>query len=257
MRRITRIAAAAVLAAALLTQTGCLLRKERIREPAGAVKSEEERAVSLDGAKTGEVVLMMGAGDLNVAGGAGSGNLIDADFSYRPSSLAPVIEPASLGSSHRQVIVRNQRRDGIGDFGPFSSARFRNVWDIRVTEEVPITQFSISMGAGDGDVDLRDVDVEKLTLNMGAGDATVDLSGDRTLDMEGRIQAGAGEITVRLPKDVGVRVRGALDGLGEWSAPGFERDGDDLVNDAYETADVKIELTVQRGVGETTLELVD
>lgn len=255
--RIFKIALAAALCAALLGSTGCILRRERLSQSTSTIKRTDSEAVSLDGAKTGEVVVMMGAGELKMAGGASSGNLIDGTFTYAPASLKPVIEPASLGDSHKQVVIRNERSDGLGDFRGLGGVRLANSWDVRLTEEVPVTQLSVTLGAGDSDLDLRTVDVERLTMNLGAGDAMIDLSGERTHDVTGAIQAGAGEVTIKVPSNVGVRVMGAQDGLGDWSAPGFTKQGNYYVNEAYATSDVKIELNVQRGVGQVRLELVD
>ena len=71
------------------------------------------------------------------------------------------------------------------------------------------------------------------------------------------VTAGAGEVTVRLPSDVGVRVSGRSEGIGEWDFDGFRQDGEYLVNDAYGSTATSIELDVQRGIGKVTLELVD
>lgn len=255
MRRYARITLAAVLAVGLLTQTGCMFRRVRLENASGVTlgRQDSSEGVALDGAREGEVVLMMGAGELNVSGGAESGDLLDGDFRFSPSSLRPVFEPSTLGEV-KQVVVRNEREDGLGDLGFLGGARFSNTWDIRLTEEVPLRQLSISMGAGDSEVNLRDVDVRSLSVNLGAGDATIDLTGERTHDLEGTIQAGAGALTVRVPDGIGIRIRGRLDGVGDWDAPGFKQDGNYFVNDAYATSDVKMDLTVQRGVGDVHIE---
>lgn len=255
MKPIVKLAVVGLLAAGLLTQTGCIIRRERLREPAKATRGASEEAVELEGATSAEVDLRMGAGELKVKGGAGGGTLVDGDFDYSPASLRPIFEPSSSGM-RRKVVIRTERMDGLGDFGWLGGARMRNAWDLRLSQDVPIA-LSINLGAGEGDIDLRDVDIEQFDLMMGAGDVTIDLSGDRNRSFDGAIQAGAGELTIRVPKDVGVRVRGRQDGVGEWNTPGFSADGNYFVNDEYESATTKIDLDVQRGLGEVTLELVD
>lgn len=257
MRKSTKVVLAAVLAVGLLAQTGCVFRRERIVERAGASRTADKSVISLEGAQEGEVVLMMAAGELSLTGGAGEENLLEGDFIYRPATLTPIVEE-SKSTSRKQVVIRNDdRTEGLGDFSLFDRAKFRNDWVVSLSEAVPIEQLSVTLGAGNSDLDLRGVDVRSLSVELGAGDTTVDLSGKRESDIEGSIEAGAGKVTVRLPQDVGVRVSGAQDGIGDWKADGFIRRGDDLVNDVYETADIKIELNVQRGVGEVRLELVD
>jgi len=71
------------------------------------------------------------------------------------------------------------------------------------------------------------------------------------------VTAGAGRVEVRLPSDIGVRVAGREEGVGDWSYDGFSVDGAYLVNDAYGTSDKTIELNIQRGLGEVVLVLVD
>ena len=82
-------------------------------------------------------------------------------------------------------------------------------------------------------------------------------SGPRTTDLAGRIQAGVGNIVVRLPKNVGVRVSGRQDGVGSFNAEGFTAQGDYWVNDAYSGPGPRIDIQFERGVGAATLVLVD
>lgn len=256
MSKMMRVALAAALAAAVLTQSGCVFRavQNDVQESgtgSGETQNVDE-SVSLDGATDGKVTVSMDAGNLDIEGGAASGTLVEGSFDYYPDSFKPVFETDTDGDT-KTVIVRNEARSD-GDLFGLTKEGVKNDWDVRLTGEVPLV-LEVNLGAGDSDVDLTEVDVNEVNLNMGAGDATIDLSGERTHDVNGTIQAGAGQITIKLPADVGVRVMGAQDGLGDWDAPGFTQDGNYYVNDAYETSDVKIELNVQRAVGQVRLEL--
>ncbi|MDH4139428.1 MAG: toast rack family protein, partial [Coriobacteriia bacterium] len=174
--------------------------------------------------------------------------LVVGEFEY-VSEWRPEIEYDVSGD--RGVLVARQpdvRTWRLGDR--------KNSWDIEVSQDVPI-DLRVTLGAGLSNLDLRDVIVKDLDATMGAGDATVDLGGARDRSFSGRVETGAGRITVRLPKDVGVRITGYQEGVGEFSADGFEVDGRALVNDAYGVSDVTIELQVVRGIGETVFELVD
>lgn len=251
-----RILVAAALAATLVLQTGCVLRRERIADQPGAAIGERSETIALEGATEGAVEIMLGAGKLQVASGADAANLAEGDFEYRPPTLAPIIEPSGSGTE-RKVLMRQGRQD---DFRRIGTGLFQgdlvSDWEVRLSEAVPL-DLIVSLGAGEGDLDLRGVDIERLRMDCGAGDVTVDLSGERSRDIRADVQAGAGEITLRFPRDVGVRVMGAQDGVGSWNADGFVRDGNYYANDAYATSDVKIDVDVQRGVGDVTLELVD
>jgi hypothetical protein len=62
-----------------------------------------------------------------------------------------------------------------------------------------------------------------------------------------------GELTVVLPRRVGVRVT-ARHGIGEIEADGLRQDGDTYVNSAYGSTHGTVNVTVEQGVGTIVLE---
>ena len=82
---------------------------------------------------------------------------------------------------------------------------YRNEWGLRLNDEVPM-DLSVNMGAGTSDLQLAGLSLTRLNVSLGAGKSTVDLTGDWARDLDVTIDTGAADITVRLPKDVGVRV---------------------------------------------------
>jgi hypothetical protein len=76
---------------------------------------------------------------------------------------------------------------------------FRNEWDLRLNNDVPMN-LSLEMGAGTSNLQLGDLTLTGLGVNLGASKSTVDLSGDWVHDLKATIDAGATDITVRLPK---------------------------------------------------------
>jgi Domain of unknown function (DUF5668) len=111
---------------------------------------------------------------------------------------------------------------------------------------------TIDMGAGHGNLRLRDIDVTRLNLNIGAGQVDVDLTGDRTSDLTADIEGGVGEANIRLPKNVGVLVN-ASGGLGTIDAHGLNHDGNEYTNALYGKSPVTIRLKVEGGVGRIVL----
>ena len=116
-------------------------------------------------------------------------------------------------------------------------------------------ELNVQMGAGSSNLDLAEIDVRDLTMRLGAGETKLDLTGPRAEDVKGDVQAGVGQLTIILPKDVGVKVTGRKTGVGTFEADGFKVQGDAYVNDVYGTTPASIELNVMRGVGEVKLEL--
>jgi predicted membrane protein len=80
----------------------------------------------------------------------------------------------------------------------------------------------------------------------------LDLTGPRKTNLEGTIEGGVGQATVRLPKDVGVRVE-ATGGIGSVDFRGLKRDGGYYVNDAYGKSPASIDLTIHGGIGQINL----
>jgi hypothetical protein len=108
------------------------------------------------------------------------------------------------------------------------------------------------MGAGESDMKLSGLDVTHLDLEMGAGELNLDLTGARKSSLDGNVQGGAGTATIRLPKDVGVRVK-ASGGIGSINAKGLTRDGDTYTNTVYGKTPASIDLVVEGGVGTINL----
>lgn len=199
------------------------------------------RTVDRDDAKSVRVTLDMGAGGLNLSGG--SSHLMEADFDYRSSSGAPKVDYSISG------ITGNLRVSQDSDVHINSSSD--NHWMLHFANNVPL-EIKIDMGAGRGDLRLRDVDVTRLNLDIGAGQVDVDLTGNRKSDLTADIEGGVGEANIRLPKNVGVIVH-AAGGIGTIDAHGLHRDGDAYTNDLYGKSPVTIHLKVEGGVGRIVL----
>jgi N-terminal domain of toast_rack, DUF2154 len=205
----------------------------------------ESQTVDLENAQSVETELRMGAGELNVSGGADA--LMEADFTYNVADWKPEVSYDLSGDTGELIVEQ-------GSGGGIPGGDARNEWDIRFNDEVP-TDLHLQMGAGESNLDLDSLTLTGLDLQMGAGETTVDLTGDYGQDLEARIQGGVGEATVLLPSEVGVRAK-AEGGIGKIDAKGLQREGDTYVNDAYGDSDVTLEVDVQGGVGQINLEVV-
>ena len=111
-------------------------------------------------------------------------------------------------------------------------------------------------GAGDIEVDLSGSTLRDLDIRLGAGDVSVDLSGNWQQDLSANMQGGVGRATVILPDDAGVRVE-VNGGLGQVNAAGFDQDGNVYTNDAFGEPEVTLEIDIEGGVGEINLELAE
>jgi hypothetical protein len=233
------MAATAVLAGACGTQPG------GTQQQVGTMQ-EESKTVDLKKAQTARAQLKMGAGELNVTGGADQ--LMEADFSYNVSEWKPKVSYDVSGHKGELLVKQGGAEGGSLD------GKARNEWDISFNDEVP-TDLMVQLGAGESDLDLDSLTLKGVDLKMGAGKTTVDLTGDYAKGFDASIQGGVGEATVLLPSEVGVKAK-AEGGLGKINAKGLKRVGDSFVNDAYGESDVTLNVNVQGGVGEINLEVV-
>jgi hypothetical protein len=202
----------------------------------------QSQSVDVEEARSVRANLRMGAGELNLTGGAD--RLMEADFFYNVADWKPEVDYEVSGDTG-ELSVKQDIIAGV----PVGEAR--NEWDIHFNDEVP-TDLNVQMGAGESNLDLHSLTPTGLTLHMGSGKTTVDLTGDYAQDFDASIEGGVGEATVLLPSEVGARVS-AEGGLGKINAEGLRREGDSYVNDAYGDSEITLDVDIQGGVGQITL----
>lgn len=225
-------------------------------------KSETVEAGSADSV---DVVIDMGAGELTINGGAAE--LLQADFAYNVEEL----EPRVTYSGGDLTIDHDDASTGIRSL--FNLNEYINEWDLSFSDSMALT-LDVNLGAGRSDLTLGSLDLSRLDvdsgageaiidlagsssltdfrLSMGAGQVTVDLTGDWANDLNATIDGGLGELTVRLPSGVGVRVD-VSSGLGSVDAGGLNKNGDTYTNDAYGESDVTLDININAGVGQVNL----
>jgi hypothetical protein len=199
------------------------------------------RIVEPQRAKSAHAKLDMSAGQLTINGG--SANLLEADFNYSDSYDEPRVEYSVAEGVGQLTVSQDSRSVHIG--------HSENDWSLHFSKDVPL-ELKIDMGAGQGNLHLRDVPLTRLDLNMGAGQVDVDLTGDRKADLTADIEGGVGQANIRLPKNVGVIVH-ASGGIGSVESHGLKHEDDTYTNDAYGKTPATIRLKVAGGIGQIVL----
>lgn len=228
-----------ILIAVASTTTGCYrgVRVGDLQTKSQTVERGDADAVN--------VQIQMGAGKLDVSGGASE--LLEASFTYNVEELNP---EATFTDGRLEV------KDSGVDVGLTSLvdlAEFRNDWDLKFNEDVP-AEMVIELGFGPSNLVLGALTLNSLRINGGAGEVTIDLTGDWRNDLEARIAGGLGDIHLRLPADVGVRIE-VETGIGVVDASGLTRDGNIYTNDAYGSSDVTLQIHIDGGVGNISMDL--
>jgi len=79
------------------------------------------------------------------------------------------------------------------------------------------------------------------------GDVTLDFAGDWDGDATAKIKMGLGELMIRVPTEIGVRIqRKSL--LTSFSAEDFERDGDVYVSPNWDSAAIQLDIELEAGL---------
>jgi len=114
----------------------------------------------------------------------------------------------------------------------FKNGKFENRVEIHLNA-TPVWTMDVALGAGQGDLDLSSYAVRNLKIEAGAADLDVKL-GAKVDQSDVKLEVGAASVTVRVPKEVGVRIKkdGALNieqlddftdvGGGEFVSPGYD-----------------------------------
>jgi len=259
---------------------------------AGPVQRKTHQ-VDLDGATEAKVIVHFGGGTLEVK--PGGDQLLDGEFVYNLDDLEPRIEyQAARGRGellvrHRadrirwdpNVEVRNEWRLEFGQRVPLDMS-----FDVGVSSGtidlsgLPTTDLDIVAGAADMTIRfdqpnseqldtfsvhsgaarlsllyLGNANMDDLRFDGGLGTYTFDFRGEWQRSAKVHILAGASQVVLRVPQDIGVRIcpgnvrRGDYDGL-------VER-GDCYVNELYDHADIQLDVDLDLGLGQLQINQVN
>jgi len=175
-------------------------------------------AVELGKADHADLDLKLGAGELDVAGGADK--LIDGEFEYNVADWKPKVSTSVIGS-HTTITIEQPPHAGFN-----GNPHYR--WNLKLNDHA-IFDVALHMGAGQANLNLGDLQLRDVVVEIGAGKVDVDLRGKPTRDYDVRISGGVGQAIVRLPHDVGIWAE-AHGGLGNLTVDGLEKRDDHYQN---------------------------
>lgn len=198
----------------------------------------------LEGATRGDVEIVFRTGNLRLHALPEGAGLIEGRVDLGPG----------------EQVSRDFRKAGeTAHFVLRSSVRFRmtrdtwpadKVWDLGLSRDVPL-RLKLSAGVGRVMADLTQLNVTDFELEGGVGQATLTLP--RRGRLEARVEGGVGEVTILIPQGMAARIRvdGGLGGI-TVSGP-YDRRGDEYVSPGYSSAEDRVDLQVDGGVGRITI----
>jgi hypothetical protein len=230
---------------------------------------KETKSVNIGNATFVNVQISFLGGTIDISGG--SNELMNARFKYSETEWKPEVE----------YVVKNKIGNlklWMPDAGDDISINDDdlNEWDVRLNNDIPM-DLTIKLGGGEGNYDLSKLKMNSLEIRLGggkldinlsnssfpkldfkaiAGEATIDLSGKWENDLDADFVCGVGELNLKLPEKVGVRVH-ATGILGNINAPDFAKDGSTYTNDSIRKTKVTLYVDIFGGIGNVNLELVE
>ncbi|OPY54878.1 MAG: hypothetical protein A4E48_00218 [Methanosaeta sp. PtaU1.Bin060] len=218
---------------------GCIQPVEKI----GPLQNESS-AVSIGGAKTANVQVVMGLGELFLEGGAK--DLMDASFIYNIASWKPEVSYTTSNDAG-SLAIKQPAGGGASLSGDVSYQ-----WIVRLNDAVPLNLSAI-LGTGDARLSLGGMTLTGLDVKAGASNLTLNLSGPWKRDLNASITSGVGDLTIILPRKTGAVVD-VRQGIGSIeAASGLVSQDDTYMNEAYRNTSTTLRVTVTSGVGRTRL----
>jgi N-terminal domain of toast_rack, DUF2154 len=226
MARIPWISALGVLGVAVLV--GCDVGSGTTGET-----RTETVSFDLDDLKAARVELSMGGGEMTVK--AGTPKLMEGKFAFNVVEARPVVE-------YRAGMLSVSQPKNSGSFGDVV-----NVWDVTLNPELPM-DVKADLGAGEANLELGQLNLNRVEMNIGAGEVKMDLRGEPKRSYTVNIRGGVGETVVYLPRDVGISAT-AVKGIGDISVEGLEQRDGVWVNSERVGGPVTVKVDVKGGIG--------
>ncbi|MBC8335586.1 MAG: hypothetical protein ISR59_11945 [Anaerolineales bacterium] len=250
------------LLAAGLWLSGGILGEEGI-VPTNARIVSEEIEQSLGDAETANIRIDSSVGELSVESHSRNDNLIQGTISTVEQEV--IREHYELDGDEASYFLGSDWASGM----PFQIPGFEKnhlSWDISLTEEIPLN-LNISLGVGESDLDLSDLQVSEVNLDLGVGQTTVVLpNGEYQASVEGgvgqttvtlpdkgqiklNVEGGVGEIVIRIPKDMAAQIHVDRGIVGLNIPSGYIQSGDTYTSPNYDQAKDHVELYLEQGIG--------
>jgi hypothetical protein len=202
--------------------------------------TSENVAYPLKDAETGRIDVSFDAGQLEIGAlPVDSENVLEGTLRGGKNNATSSVR---VENSMVAVVLR---RNWPGRFLYTGNDDF--LWTLGVTRTIPL-DITLSMGAGQIEADLTNLQVASVNVRLGAGQVVLRLPPKSAMDV--RVSLGAGQVEIYAPDGVPLDVR-CTTGVGNCELPngsGFW--GQNYTSPGYATAEDQIRIEISVGVGE-------
>jgi hypothetical protein len=208
----------------------------------GSALSEETVRLPLEEAAQAQVRMYHGAGELRVDDRAGADELLNGTFT------GGVEKSVSRSGSETRVDLRVPS----GTFNTWFDGSHGLNWTVGLSPQIPL-RLELEVGASRNWIDLRNLQVKELRLSTGASASTITFP-EHAGQTTAWLKSGAASVEVSIPQGVAarIRMRGGLASMNV-DALRFPRIGDEYQSADYATAENRLDLDVETGVGSVSV----
>lgn len=197
---------------------------------------------SLHDAKRATIDIKAGVGEVRVGASSHNEMLVEGNIYRLPGER---ISSSATGSNGDVTYVL--KSEGI-NFGPGVNVRAGDAtWDLQLNNQVPI-DLRLGTGVGKSVVDLERLNLTNLEVNFGVGESNIVLPAQGQFNV--RVKSGIGKSVIEIPAGMEARIR-ATAGIGNIDVNGdFQRDGSYYLSRNFDSAQNRVEIDVNGGIGE-------
>lgn len=223
----------------------------------GVTQEEEQtkqitvEATAYPGAKKRDVAVDLSWGTLNLGDDATT-RLLAVDSVYFNLTGEPQIE-SDLDTAGTLHLTFDTANDSW--FPHFRMGEQR--YDLTLGQTALLTQLAVELGAGEGTIDLTQLETEIITTKVGAGELTMELGASAIPTGGIKLEVGAGTTTLRIPATIGFKITydvgvGNLIVDGQTLTSGLSNEGT-FTSENYAGATTRVEIEVKVGVGSAVI----
>ncbi len=217
-------------------------RSERERRKSESTETHTNTFAEAMDTDTREAVLKLSGGAGRFVISEPTTELIKADTKQRVGTYSMSVDRDAVTHIPMVELKPTEENQHVD----LKNGNFDNRVDVHLNA-TPVWTMDVALGAGQGDLDLSAYTVKSLKLAVGAADLDLKL-GAKSDQTDVKLDVGAASVTVRVPKEVGCRIKkdGALniEQLDDFADVG----GGEFVSPGYDTAKKKMTIRFDGGI---------
>ncbi len=204
-------------------------------------QKQEFESLERQNAEWVDARIRINEGELFIAPGAQQ--LMNARFDYPQPTKRPEVFYEEAGD-RGLLSIQQVSRSSVGEFGRMGES---NKWNLLFDPAVRIN-FDIGVDKGMSTLKIGTLNTRRVHLHAGRGNIILDLRGPREEALYVTVRGGEGALDIYLPRDKGVQLQ--FQGGSQYTdSEGFSRQGDVVVNEAYDKDGAAIEIILSGHLG--------